>query len=62
MRLLSYCTCSLKKNVLNTNDSQEKLSKAKQFKYDTIAAEIIKYNIIHIAKSNEQSKHKWREL
>ena len=39
--ILELYNCSLKKNILNTNDSQEKLSKSKQLlqeKYDTIEA------------------------
>ena len=60
MRLLIYSKCSLKKNVLNTNYSQEKLSRAKQFlqeEYDTIVAEILNSNIKRIEQSNEQSRH-----
>ena len=65
MRLLSYCTCSLKKNVLNTNDSQKKLYKAKQIlqeEYDTIEAEILNSNTKSIEQSNELSRYKWKEL
>ena len=47
-------------SVLNTNDSQEKLSKAKQLlqeEYDTIEDAILNSNIKRIEYSNEQSRH-----